>query len=71
MNSILELALADIARHPDSTVREISGRIGIEDRHVYAVLGRAAHDGKCQRWKRTRTSPWLWEIPPCPNEPHD
>lgn len=71
ITSLLESALADLAAHPDSSARQIGRRIGVDDRAVFAVLDRAAYDGKCQRWKPGRASAWLWEIPPCPNEPHE
>lgn len=69
--SLLDRALADLGRHPDSSAREIAQRIGADDRRVFAVLDAAAYDGVCQRWHRGGSGgPWLWEIPPCPNEPH-
>jgi hypothetical protein len=68
---LLERALDDLAEHPDSSAREIGRRIGIDSRRVFAVLDRAAYDGRCQRWMRAGASVWLWEVPPCPNEPHD
>lgn len=71
MSSFLDRALADLAEHPDSSAREIARRIGVGDRLVFAVLDRAAYDGRCQRWHPGGSGgPWLWEVPPCPNEPH-
>ncbi len=72
MATILERALADLAEHPDSSARDIAKRLGVNDRTVFGALDNAAYDGKCQRWHPTGGTggPWLWEIPPCPNEPH-
>ena len=71
MSSVLARALADLAEHPDSSARDIGRRIGVNDRHVFAVLDAAAYDGKCQRWHPGgRGGAWLWEIPPCPNGMH-
>lgn len=64
MSELLERALADLAAHPNSTAREIAMRIGVrDDRAVFAVLDRAAYDGKCQRWNSGTSSAWRWEIP--------
>jgi hypothetical protein len=66
MSDALELvALADLVLHPDSSARTIARRIGVsDDRLVFAVLARAAYEGKVQRWKEYAAGgPWLWQIP--------
>lgn len=63
--TLLEAALADLAKYPDSSAREIGQRVGASDREIFRVLDRAAYDGRCQRWKRAGNGPWLWELPGC------
>jgi hypothetical protein len=63
VSDILTAALMDLAEHPDSSAKEIAGRIGRNDRDVFGALDNAAYAGRCQRWRGT-SGPWRWEIPP-------
>jgi hypothetical protein len=60
----IDLALADLAQHPDSSAREIGNRIGRSASDVFNALDRAAYQGLCQRWRDSGPGwTWFWELP--------
>jgi hypothetical protein len=64
MNGHLYRALEWLISHPDSSAKQVADAIGErEDRFVFALLDKAAYKGLCQRWRRSASGPWLWEVP--------
>lgn len=43
------LALVEVRRNPDVTVRELAGQLGLTERHVHRVLGDLADAGYLRR----------------------
>jgi hypothetical protein len=61
IRDILERALADLARHPNSEAADIARRIGEDDPVlVFRVLKDGERQGRCERQLLYRDGPWLW-----------
>lgn len=62
-DDVLARVLADLAEHPDSSARDIAGRIGESYAEVFRELDNAAYKGLCHRWRSGRSGAWLWDVP--------